>query len=105
MSFIHTTSDCVHIRRCHLPHYDLDFGYTILGDMCKKRVILTNTSPLSVTVNVQKKAIAGSGFSVDLSDKIKSLPDGEIVDFIVKFDPASVNCHIQEVVAVLPLQV
>ena len=88
-----------------LPDYYLDFGYVVYGHVLRKTVFLTNVGDFPCTVAVGRRALAGTGFSVDLTDKIKALPEGERVECVVTFDPASVNCPTEETMAVLPLQV
>ena len=93
------------LRRPVLPDYYLDFGYVVYGHVLRKTVFLTNAGDLPCTVAVGRRVLAGTGYSVDLTDKIKALPEGERVEFVVTFDPASAHCPTEETVAVLPLQV
>ena len=66
-----------------LPDYYLDFGYVVYGNVLRKTLSLTNVRDLPCTVTVGRRALARTGFSVDLSDKIKALPEGERVECVV----------------------
>ena len=65
------------IISCYRPILpDYYFGYVVYGNVLRKTLSLTNVGDLSCTVTVGRRALAGTGFSVDLSDKIKALPEG-----------------------------
>ena len=88
-----------------IPDYFLDFGFVVYGNVLRRSMFLANTGHFPINISVNKKALVGSGFSVDATDKIKALPEGERVNFTVTFDPASINCPKQEIMANLPFKV
>ena len=88
-----------------IPDYFLDFGFVVYGNVLRRSMFLANTGHCPINISVNKKALVGSGFSADATDKIKALPEGEKVNFTVTFDPASINCPTREIMANLPFKV
>ena len=88
-----------------IPDYFLDFGFVVYGNVLRRSMFLVNTGHCPINISVNKKALVGSGFSADATDKIKALPEGEKVNFTVTFDPASINCPTREIMANLPFKV
>ena len=69
---------------------------------------LTNIGSFPLSFTPAHSSLTGTGFSINLASKVKSLPGApqyESIDFDVHFDPASVNCQLGHVEAVLPFQV
>ncbi|KAF5907639.1 hydrocephalus-inducing protein, partial [Clarias magur] len=92
------------LSRFILPEYLLDFGYVIQGTVSTHIVKVTNTGPLPVSFRVDRRSLAGTGFSTEL-DKVKNLPYCETETLEVKFDPQGANLELGEICAVLPIQV
>ena len=86
----------------------MDFGYVVYGLVAMRTAILANTGHCPVSFTTAHAALEGTGFSVDLGDKVRSLPgapDFEVLEFVVRFDPAAVKCSDGPVEAVLPFNV
>lgn len=94
--------------RASLPSYLLDFGYVVYGSVETRRVTLTNTGSCPVSFNTSHKHLEGTGFSLNLVAKVRSLPgipDAESLEFTVQFDPAAINCPLGNMQALLPFNV
>nr|XP_033799169.1 hydrocephalus-inducing protein homolog isoform X3 [Geotrypetes seraphini] len=87
-----------------MPDYLLDFGYIILGEVRTHIIKITNTSHLPVSFYIDRKALANTGFSMEL-DRVKNLPYCETETFEVKFDPQSANLPLGNVKILVPIQV
>ena len=87
------------------PEYLLDFGCVVSGLTVSRRIVLTNIAPSALSLTTPQSSLTNTGFSVTLDPKIKDLPPGEIIDFTVQFDPASVNSSLGYTEAMLPIQV
>ena len=71
-------------------------------------MMLTNLGHCPVSFNTARKALDGTGFSVNLAPKVRSLPGAphhESLEFMVQFDPASVHLTSGSVQALLPFNV
>ena len=69
---------------------------------------LTNVGSCSVSFNTSHKHLDGTGFSLDLVSKVRSLPgtpDAETLEFSVQFDPAAIQCAQGQAQALLPFNV
>ncbi len=75
-----------------LPRFHLDFGYVVYGMVASRTFHLTNVGHIPVSFTTPHKLLRGSGFSVDLGEKVKALPPDETLDFTVTFDPAAIKC-------------
>ena len=94
--------------RPSLPEFNLDFGYVVYGLVVSKLVLLTNIGHCPVSFTTAHTALERTGFSVDLGDRIRSLPgdpDYESIEFTVRFDPAAIRCPEGQVQALLPFNV
>lgn len=107
-TIVGTLSFLFHFCRPTLPEFHLDFGYMVYGLVASKTVTLTNTGWCPVSFATAHTALQGTGFSVDLGDKVRSLPgapDFEELEFVVRFDPASIKYSDGPVEALLPFNV
>ena len=91
-----------------LPPYCLDFGYVIYGQMKIRHVNLKNLGPFPVSFNTGYKHIQGTGFFIDLAQKVRDLPgvpEPDSLEFSVTFDPAAAKCPEGNVKVLLPFNV
>lgn len=96
------------ICRPVIPEFLLDFGHTVYGLVTSNAVTLRNIGHTAVSFSTQRSALQNTGFSVDLGDKVKSLPGApefESLQFNVRFDPASARCAEGHIEAKLPVDV
>ena len=94
--------------RVTLPAYQLDFGYVVYGLVVSHPLILTNVGHCPVSFTTFHRSLEGTGFSVDLGERVRSLPgepEPEGIEFCVRFDPAAVQCAEGRVEATLPFNV
>ena len=94
--------------RVTLPAYQLDFGYVVYGLVVSHPLILTNVGHCPVSFTTFHRSLEGTGFSVDLGERVRSLPgepEPEGIEFSVRFDPAAVQCAEGRVEATLPFNV
>ena len=71
-------------------------------------LILTNVGHCPVSFTTFHRSLEGTGFSVDLGERVRSLPgepEPEGIEFSVRFDPAAVQCAEGRVEATLPFNV
>ncbi len=66
---------------------------------------LTNDGHTPISFNIPHAALEGSGFSVDIMEKVRSLPPGECLDFNVTFDPTTLKVMEGEAVKLLHFNV
>ena len=94
--------------RATLPAFQLDFGYVVYGLVVSHPLTLTNVGHCPVSFTTSHRSLEGTGFSVDLGDRVRSLP-GEPepvgIEFSVRFDPAAVHCPEGRVENTLPFNV
>lgn len=83
----------------------MNFGYVVFGAVRRWSHFLVNTTHVPISLNIGHAQLEGSGFSVDIVEKVKSLPPKERLDFSVAFDPASVNLPEGSVSSVLQFNV
>ena len=88
-----------------LPEFHLDFGYVVYGLVVSRTITLSNIGHCPVTFTTAYKALEGTGYSIDLGEKVRALPSLECLDFTVRFDPASVKCTKGKVSTLLPFNV
>jgi hypothetical protein len=82
-----------------LPEFYQDFGYVVYGAAIPmQQLTLTNNGQTPISFIFHRPALEGSGFTVDLIEKVQSLPPGEWLDFNVTFDPTSICVMEGEVV-------
>ena len=82
-----------------LPEFCLDFGYVVCGSMIPiQPLILTNNGHTPISFAIPHATLEGSGFSVDIMEKVCSLPPGEWLEFNVTFDPTAIRILDGEVV-------
>lgn len=93
------------VYRPNLPEYVLDFGYVVYGLVVSRTVTLSNIGHCPVSFTTAHKVLEGTGYSIDLGERIRALPSSECLDFTVRFDPATIKCTMGEVTAVLPFKV
>ena len=73
------------VNKVVVANYLCDFGNVISGTSKKKVFKIMNASTAGpMTWVLDKSSYAGSGFSVD-PDKVSKLPEGGVVDIVVKF--------------------
>lgn len=76
----------------NLPEFYLDFGYVVYGAMIPiQPLILINNGHAPISFTFHRSALEGSGFTVNLMEKVQSLPPGECLDFNVTFDPTAMK--------------
>ncbi|XP_040433979.1 hydrocephalus-inducing protein homolog, partial [Falco naumanni] len=92
------------LLKVQLPEYILDFGCVIPGTVRTHLVKITNPGRLPVSFLADRRALCGTGFSVDL-DHVKCLPCCKTKTFRVRFDPQSANLPLGEVDVLLPIKV
>ncbi|XP_075045519.1 hydrocephalus-inducing protein homolog [Mixophyes fleayi] len=92
------------LLKADLPEYLLDFGYVILGDVRSHVIKITNTGHSPVSFQVDRRGLAGTGFTVEL-DRVKNLPCCHIETFQVKFDPQGANLNLGPVDVLMSIQV
>ncbi|CAN2389289.1 axonemal central apparatus assembly [Pristimantis euphronides] len=92
------------LLKTDLPEYLLDFGYVIIGEVRSHVVKVTNTGPCPVSFWADRRALAGSGFTVEL-DRFRNLPCCQTEIFQVMFDPQAANLDLGAVDAVMYIQV
>ena len=95
----------MHIYRPLLPEFHLDFGYAVYGLVVSRTVTLSNAGHCPVSFTTAHRVLEGSGYSIDLGEKIRALPPGESLEFTVRFDPAAIKCTRGIVTTVLPFNV
>lgn len=68
--------------------YLCDFGHTIRGTSKTKRFKIVNISELTVTVNIDRKSLKGTGVSIDSDslNKLQGAPDHQAGDVTLGFD-------------------
>lgn len=57
------------------------------GSIESQLVLLTNNGYTPISFSIPHWALEGTGYSVDLIEKVRALPPGEALDFNVTFDP------------------
>ena len=88
-----------------LPEFLLDFGYVVYGLVVSRTITLSNVGHCSVSFSTAHKTLEGTGYSIDLGEKIRALPSNECLDFTVRFDPAAIKCTKGKVSTLLPFNV
>ena len=88
-----------------LPEYTLDFGYIIYGLVTTRTVTLTNIGNYPLSFNLPQSSLSGTGFSIDLGKRVKSLSIEDCIEFTVTFDPAGAKRSLGYVESTLPFQV
>ena len=88
-----------------LPEFLLDFGYVVYGLVVSRTITLSNVGHCPVSFSTAHRALEGTGYSIDLGEKIRALPSSECLDFTVRFDPAAIKCTKGKVSTVLPFNV
>ena len=88
-----------------LPEFLLDFGYVVYGLVVSRTITLSNVGHCPVSFSTAHKALEGTGYSIDLGEKIRALPSSECLDFMVRFDPTAIKCTKGKVSTVLPFNV
>lgn len=91
--------------RPSLPEFDLDFSHVVYSQVVSRTVTLTNTGYSPVSFTTAHSALEHTGFSLDLGERIHSLPEFESLEFTVRFDPAAIRCPEGHVEARLPFNV
>ena len=85
--------------RLNLPEFYQDFGYVVYGAMIPIRTLsLANNGHTPISFTFPRSTLEGSGFAVDLMEKVQCLPPGERLDFNVTFDPTTIKRMEGEVV-------
>ena len=67
----------------------------VYGLVVSRTITLTNVGHSPVSFTTAHRSLAGTGFSVDLGEKVRSLPgapDPEALEFTIRFDPAAILC-------------
>ena len=78
--------------RVKLPEFYLDFQYVVYGATIPMRSLyLINNGYTPISFSIPHTALEGSGFSIDLMEKVRSLPPGERIDFNITFDPTTIK--------------
>ena len=80
----------------------------VYGQVVSHPITLTNIGHTSVSFATAHNALERTGFSVDLGERVRSLPgapDFEKLDFAVRFDPAAIRCLEGHAEALLPFNV
>ena len=88
-----------------LPDYHLDFGFVVYGLVVSRTLTLTNAGHCPVSFNTATHALEGSGFSLDLGGRVRSLPETESLEFTLRFDPAATKSPEGRVEVTLPFNV
>lgn len=88
-----------------LPEFHLDFGYVVYGLVVSRTVTLSNAGHSPVSFTTAHQVLEGSGYSIDLGDKIRALPPCESLEFTVRFDPTAIKCTMGKVTTILPFNV
>ena len=88
-----------------LPEFLLDFGYIVYGLVVSRTITLSNVGHCPVSFSTAHRALEGTGYSIDLGEKIRALPSNECLDFTVRFDPAAIKCTKGKVSTLLPFNV
>ena len=70
--------------------------------MCSQELTITNNGFFPVSFSVDRSVIVSSGFFLGL-DRVRSLPPGETLNFVVTFDPKSVDQGLHS--AIVPFNV
>lgn len=73
--------------------------------MVSRTIALSNVGHCPVSFGTAHKVLEGTGYSIDLGEKIRALPLNECLDFTVRFDPAAIKCTMGKVTTVLPFNV
>ena len=89
-------------QKAQLADYFLDFGHVVAGNMCSQELTITNNGFFPVSFSVDRSVIVSSGFFLGL-DRVRSLPPGETLNFVVTFDPKSVEQGLHS--AIVPFNV
>ncbi len=56
-----------------------------------RSLYLINNGYTPISFSIPHMALEGSGFSIDLMEKVRALPPGERLDFNVTFDPTTIK--------------
>nr|XP_032813560.1 hydrocephalus-inducing protein homolog isoform X3 [Petromyzon marinus] len=92
------------LSRVRLPEYILDFKHVILGNVRTHIVKISNPGCFPVSFQVERNALAHTGFSAELY-RMKNFPPSETETFEVRFDPRGASLGLGPVDVLLNIQV
>ena len=70
----------------------MDFGYVVYGATIPiKSLHLSNNGCTPISFRIPHSVLQGSGFAIDIVERVRSLPPGESLDFNITFDPTTIK--------------